>query len=496
MKITKKFSIGLAVVALIASHFLVNINQPQAVQAAKQVSKGKITFIKNDYLYDKFGHKIKVKRNTSPDPFMTDQQGYKIIYTYEDSDFNYYAINKINGQKYYDLGGGNYVNAAVVKDVNQKDTKKGKLVLANKSLIYTAKGKPTGQSLAQNAIVTYYGKVRPTTTMPKYFFYDEDLNKQKQIFYLPTKTINNKQYYALGQNRYLRADNIASIDGHIARYNGVSSATLLATAKTSTLSQHQTNHLLKKGQKIKIDLAVIPRYLDGFEGYSYRLHDYPDEYIDEADITFRNDLPIVDYTALAFNPVTPVTGNSIKLFDFTGNPSGISIQTTNNNSILIDGLFYLWLPSEHKATLFYHFLNYDNPKLINDQTQQPLKQNDLPNNVAAANYSNYFIKASDVQFNNQNKLQVQNTKQQAQNDQVIATNADKSELQKLFMSFENTNKVITQYSDLKANYRNALTNSSQVLRSNKATIAQVNEATWLLETTSKQLISLDFPLGD
>lgn len=495
MKLTKKICIGLMATVLVFSPILLSFNPVQTIQAAKKPAKakGSLTYIEPSYVYNKFGQRIKRKNSNFNGDFILDPQGYVQTFTYEEDNYDYFATRTINGQKYYKVDNGFYVNEAVVKDVNGKDTKKGKLVLKHKAAVYTKKGKRTTQTLPKNSILKYKDKVKSVTAMPKYFFYENDFgwHLDKLIRYLPIHNIKGQQFYALSNNRYIKAANVDSINGHIVRYNGVASATVLTKTKTETVMSRPTSHTLKKGQKIKVDLTVIPWQDDSFEGYMYRLHDYPDEFVDESVILLKKNLPIKLYTDLVFSYVASKNTGNIQLYDFNGKPINQSIKTGDNDQVKVDGLFYIWLPSENKAELFYHYLNQDDKDVVNsDGTKVVVDDtNNLGKPVARLLYGNNFIKASDVNFTGGIELKPVNTAQDAKEDQQIATIADKKELQDLF----NESKVDSIGSH---NYDSALTNASAVLRSDKATVAEVKESMWYLKTTKIQLTSMNFPRGD
>ncbi|MCX8736388.1 hypothetical protein [Lactobacillus sp. B4026] len=58
--------------------------------------------------------------------------------------------------------------------------------------------------------------------------------------------------------------NVGYIDGHVQRYNGVATATVLTESYTTLINYSSSKRALKKGQKIKVNLAVIPYANDGF----------------------------------------------------------------------------------------------------------------------------------------------------------------------------------------------------------------------------------------
>lgn len=258
---------------------------------------------------------------------------------------------------------------------------------------------------------------------------------------------------------------------------------------------------MNKGQRIKVDLAVIP-WAEDFEGYIYRLHDYPDEYVDGHSIKLRNYLPTINYDDLAYSFVKPKSTENVKLYDFSGVPTGINLKNSPQSNLKVDGLIYLWVPSEKKAELFYHFLNpgpyYEN-YVNNDGTKIKQPALDPKTNKLLITTEQKlvaiksFIKASDVEFDRGVKLKPINTPEEAEHDQQVATTADKEALQKLFekekeygFDYDYGRKLLLE------NYDTALINESNVLTSSKATIAELKLAAWLVETTRKQITTLDF----
>lgn len=503
MKLIKKIGISLTAALLALSPLLSTFNYTQIVQAAKKETKKserKVTLITDAPIFNKFGHKIKNNPKNANTDYDSDVNGYR--YVDDETALPYYGAREINGQKYYHLGKGNYVNDAYVKTVNGKNTKIGKLVLSHKSLIYTKSGKSQKRTLATNSVVKYQGEVKESKTKPTFYYskYFKSDN-QEHFYYLPTVKIKNKNYFSLGKNRYILANNVGSIDGYILIYNGVTYATVLQKTNTQTISNNRTKHTLNKGQRIKVDLAVIP-WAEDFEGYIYRLHDYPDEYVDGSFIKLRNYLPTINYDDLAYSFVKPKSTENTKLYDFSGVPTGINLKTSQQSKLKVDGLIYLWVPSEKKAELFYHFLNpgpyYEN--YVNDdgtKIKQPAldpKTNKLLITTEQKLVAiKSFIKASDVEFDGGVKLKPINTPEEAEHDQQVATTADKEAFQKLFekekeygFDYDYGRKLLLE------NYDTALINESNVLTSSKATIAELKLAAWLVETTRKQITTLDF----
>ena len=326
--------------------------------------------------------------------------------------------------------------------------------------------------------------------------YYSGVSEQKTILLLPAgRNSNGKDCYVIGKNRYIRANNVDSIDGYPLMYNGVTYATVLKKMTTQTLTNDSTKHVLKKGQKIKVDLAVEP-WAEDFEGYIYRLHDYPNKYVGQSYIKLRNYLPTSSYSELTFTFVKPQTTADTKFYSLDGTPTGISYRNRNQTPLTTDGLYYLWVPSENKAELFYHYVPYKQDRsyfVNNDGTD--LKEAEIDKNTNKPiettedkiHYSNSFIKVSDVTYAGENKLVPLNSPKDAENDQKVATDKDKQELQRKFEAKKNAQNVKGHDESAVKNYNNALLIASSVLQSPKATIAQVRQALWLLEPIRTQL---------
>ena len=505
MKFLKKVGVGLTALVLTTSLFLPYTTITQTVEAARK-SKGKITLFKNDYVYNQAGNKIKLNGNHSyrvPSDFAVSPTGY-LITDMKSDDFGdhrssqpYYGTKKINGQKFYDLGHNYYVNEANVLKVKRRNVAQGTLTIKRDALVYTKAGKATGKKLRTNSVVKYQGKAKAATKTPKYFYYLRDVARYLQPQSIPTYKIKGKYFYSLGHNRYINAANVGYINGHLVRYNGTSTATVLKNTNSITVNYSAVKRKLKKGQKIKLDLTVIPYQNDGFEGYLYRLHDYPDEYVDENDVKLKKNLPIIDYRDLVYTYVTPVTDNSAELYDTSGKTIGKRIIKPQYSNLTVDGLMYLWVPEENKAELFYHCLNYSDASVIDANQPNPVPNSEptYPAKKQALIYGNNFIKVNDVKYVSGLKLKALNTIEQAENGQKIATGADKQELLTLF----NEGKDLAQnsaYHDLMSNYDCALRNASAMLRSDKATVTQVDEAVWYVKTAKKQLTTMSVPAGD
>ena len=244
MKFFKKIGLGMAATVLTISPLLPSLNHVQTVQAAQKIekaAKSEITLVNDAPVYNQHGHRIKAEKNQDLSTIKVNVNGFCYIPSAAVDNLHFYGTRKINGQKYYNIGQGKYINAGDVNNVDGKSTKTGKLVLNHRSAIYTKTGKLKGKTLPIRAIVSYQGQVKQTESKQKYYFVKSGVPDQNSTYYyLLTKTINGKECYAIGKNRYIRANNVDSIDGYSLMYNGVTYATVLKKTTTQTLTNDST----------------------------------------------------------------------------------------------------------------------------------------------------------------------------------------------------------------------------------------------------------------
>ncbi|WEV70967.1 SLAP domain-containing protein [Lactobacillus sp. ESL0785] len=470
MKLIRKLTIVLLTALLCISPIFTIV--PTQITSAAHVEKDKLGFIGSPYIYKKSGKRYRYYDQIAKNLFTdTDVNGYNYFDgndTTPTTSFTGKTIT-IKGQKYYEIAKNAYIKAANVLTLNGKNIKKGKLTLNHKSKLYTKNGHQTKKELAADSIISYAGKVKKKKTCPKYFYY----TGTNKYAYLPTKRIKGHDYYSLKNHLYVNAQNVGTINGEIARLNGVTYATVIKSSRTQTISNGLTNHKLVKGQKVKIDMAVAP-WAEDFDGYIYHLHNYPKEYIDEGYIKIRNDLPITNYNDMAYTYFKPINGNQITTYKVDGSPTAQALIIKDNNQPTVDAKLYLWVEHDHQAELFYHILHSDS-----DQTADE----------TVPDYSNSFVKASDIKITGGVKLTSLNNAKDAKADNVIATDTNKQELRQLF-----ADNLANAYTDasLRQNYNNALAIAASVIRSTTASRGEVKEATWLLKTTEDQLSELYF----
>ncbi|WEV43856.1 hypothetical protein OZX56_01045 [Lactobacillus sp. ESL0684] len=468
MKKFQKLGMFLAALLLGISPIISTV-QPETVQAKKAI-KYELETIDDPFIYKSNGKRYRYYHEIAgygaPD---INSDGYAYIDSEETGEVTYTGkTKKIKGKKYYQLAKNAYIKAVNVASVNGKNVQKGKLLLNHASQVYNQTGKKTAKVLANNTLVKYVGKIKKTNKMPKYFYYQYlDEGKTEQC-YLPIHRIKGEDFYSLGKNRYIKAINVARIDGYVARYNGVVSAIVRENTSTTSFTGVKALHKLKKGQKIKLDLSFTQDDEDGdYYDTCYRLHDYPNEYIDDWKVKIRNEVPIVNYNDIALRKFTAVSNEPLKLYDNQAVELSKPLTPAKDETVSVDGLFYLWNKTQQKAELYYHVLR---------QTNEQIPATD-PNRLT---FSNGFVKASDIKLDNDYvKLEPVNTEQEAEADQAIATADDKKELLQLFKDGQNN------LTGDNVNYENALANAAKVLNSASATKAEVKEVVWLVKTTKR-----------
>lgn len=194
----------------------------------------------------------------------TDQNGQPHSREYKQGTIlTYHGAPKIiNGSAYYPLGNQTYIAAA---DTNLPS---GPITLQvdRASYIYNRRGKRSSyQGLTKvkpGKAVTYLGQAHNTNRPRKYYslywanyqnHYDSfshDCFMIKQRFYLKYRTIKKHDYFRIGTNAYLNANNVKFIAGKPVYKNGWTTITMKHNART----YDDRNYKLKKGQQFRTKL--------------------------------------------------------------------------------------------------------------------------------------------------------------------------------------------------------------------------------------------------
>ena len=368
-----------------------------------------------------------------------------------------------------------------------KTSSKGMLTLNYNSYFYgkngkrlkTYKGSKRNTVIAKGKKVKYMGNPEQTTELKKHYFAKYTPQSGNTYYWLPYKNINGHDYYRVGKNAYIRADNIGSIDGETMYYRGTTYVTGKNDSHTYDSDMNENDDVVKKGQKVAVDKLVSVEEEDIDTQFYYKIAG-KDEYIygGEADyeynVTPRQNLEVTDFKSptkaqLIFNKDADV-------YTINGTKKDHPYRTTTKGAeATADELLYIWLPDEQKSELFYHLPNVKS----------------YVNSIKKDEYiGEGFVKASDVDVDNDVKLKPVNTEKEAEAGAITASSDDKKELQSL-INDEQTVKAGDPYklseSYLRVSYDQALDAAKQTNASSKASIAEVKQAAWLLDKAAKSL---------
>ena len=123
MKFFKKIGLGIAAAVLTISPLLPSLNHVQTVQAApktQKLAKNRITLVNDAPVYNQYGQRLKARKNGNYSVIEVDVNGFCYVSSFDVDSLDYYGTIMINGQKYYKIGQGEYINDGDVNNVNGK----------------------------------------------------------------------------------------------------------------------------------------------------------------------------------------------------------------------------------------------------------------------------------------------------------------------------------------------------------------------------------------
>jgi hypothetical protein len=483
LKINKKIAAS-SIAALMAISPVISLaqNPTRTVQAAADSNQKTLLLKHNSYVYGSNGKRL------------SKYQGSKKLVFTKGATLNYPGGTSVTnaGGKYYFIGRNGYIKAANATPIdNQAQT--GTLHLNYNTYVYdkngkrlkSYKGSKKNTFLRWGHTVKYTATPEAITNDSKQYYYLNDDNYSQNC--LPYQTINGSQYYSIGNGGYIKAANVDQIDGKTVYTN---EATVTTKALRNYIKSHKNevptrsasdygegSPYLKVGQKVKVD-RVTSMYMGNSADIYYRIKGTTDEFLDSRDITSQPRQPLTIYTKDSY--VTFV--NDAKAYSINGElqTSKNASQTNYRNGENVPAYkeLYIWVPSENKAELFYE---------ISSRT------------FGYVNYVNY-VKASDVKYLSGPRItKPENTPEEAKADAKIASSTDKQALQKLIDqesavkasgdTYTGTNKEI--YLDNLSTYNDILRTAKSVNSSNKSTVAEVKEASWILTKAQQNVINLE-----
>ncbi len=454
---------------------------PQPASAAKK--KGTIKVTSMTSITDKKGKSLEKYRGKSASQLFDEKA--KTV--------NYYGIHYVKETRkrvraYYYIGHGGYVPVDSVILINGKPA----IALNSNSYVYNSKLKRTGKKYKVYQPLIYAGKVKYSSKEGKKDKWSYYSGNTKKPYAIPK--VYKKKYLKIGKNRYIKAVNVFSIRREKLTVKGPITATVKKNMYSFDSRLYETNHLYKKGQKVKLDKCIIPGNGDNAVVY-YRIaktHEYllwgdaaylPETYYES---TYSHDnlkvkqhmdagdfLPgKTEYTAAKDRNV-----KKLQTYDLTG--TAIKGKKILDFNLHVDGQAYLLNPKTKKIELFYHL---QDQHLIGEFFWFETQADD--EDFKATDQYNGFLKASEVK---KTKLPTIISKKTAKTSDQPASASQLTALKKEIAKAEAVQKK-TIYK-LSSSYRRdyldyALSNARKALSGNKG---EVTFAKWLLANSETYL---------
>ena len=490
MKINKKIAVS-SIAALMAISPVLSLasNTTRTVQAASKTFQGAnaLLLTHNAYVYS-----INAKR-------LSTYQGSKKPVLIKGAVIDYPDPGTVTnkGRKYYYLGDKGYIKAGNAKPIVQQ-IEPGTLKLNYNTYVYDKNGKrlksyrgsKKNTHLYKWHSVKYTGTLQPITNDSKQYYCLNDDNYSQS--WLPYQTIKGNQYYSIGAGGYVKAANVDQIDGKKLYTNE-------ATVKVADKKLPNDVKKYEKNQKITVD-GITTRFDDPMWQTLYHIKGAADVLVNKNGIVSglpRQPLKAYsEHSHVAFvrdSDVYDINGNVLPYKSQTINgEKATSAFNTHDVNVPVDESLYIWVPSENKAELFYRLMGIstlNNGYYGNDYEE-------MMNNLDYTKVTSLkYIKAADVKYASGPRItKAENTAADAQADIKVASSADKQALQKL-IDQEQTVEASEPYANVDESYgnrdayKNALKVAKTINSSDKSTIAEVKEATRLLNMTQENLLN-------
>lgn len=369
---------------------------------------------------------------------------------------------RIGNHYYYCVGKNRYIRSSAVAQIDGKNT----LTLDYNSKLYTSRGKKWRlPSLKKDSAYHYYG----------------------------TKTIKGGQYYRVGRNQYIKAANVAALNGNPIYVNETYVTLKRNTTSFNANGDANNTSSYKRGQKVEVDQYIhIPAsYIDDWTAANddapvafYRIKGQKDAYLPKLYVTPRKSMKLVEYSDLHNTYIKLTTTGNMPIYNINGEATSVVMPHAATNVAKrqnVDQLLYLWVAKDNKAELFYHLKS----AYINTPAGNVYRLADVRHYVG-----NGFIKASDAKYASGIKLTPANTQAEAKADAKIASASEKSTLaaeiaRSSQVKDSDAYKLTTR--DQRDSYDEALSDAQKTAQDSKATGVIVKMATWRLQQRASEL---------
>ena len=446
---------------------------------------------------DKKKNTIKVASMTS----ITDKKGNglekyrgksaRLFFDEKAKTVKYYGIHYVkksrnNIKAYYNIGHGGYVPADSAILIDGKPA----IALNSNSYVYNSKLKRTGKKYKVYQPLIYAGKVKYSSKESKKDKWSYYSGNTKKPYAIPK--VYKKKYLKIGKNRYIKAVNVFSIRREKLHVKGPITATVKQNMYSFDSRLYETNHLYKKGQKVKLDKCISAdntlfyyRIAKTHEYLFWGGTDYWDDTYEAS--TFFNDSKLKVKQHMDASDFLPGKteyavakdrkAKKLQTYDMTG--TAIKGKKILNLFVHVDGQAYLLNPQTKKIELFYHL---QDQHLIGEFFWFETQADD--EDFKATDQYNGFLKASEVK---KAKLPTIISKKAAKTSDQPASASQLAALKKEIAKAEAVQKK-TIYK-LSSSYRRdyldyALSNAQKALSDNKG---EVTFTKWLLANSETYL---------
>lgn len=371
---------------------------------------------------------------------------------------------RIGKHYYYCVGKNRYIRSSNVGQIDGKST----LTLDYNSKLYNNRGRKWRlPSLKKNNAYRYYG----------------------------TKTIKGVKYYRVGRNQYIKAANVAALNGNQI-YVDQTYVTLKRNTTSFTADGDANNtSSYKRGQKVSVDQYIyIPASYDDdwtaanddYPVAFYRIKGQKDAYLPQLYVTARKAMKPVYYADLHNTFITLTATGDMPIYNVNGEATSVVMPHASTNvsrSQNVDRLMYLWVAKDNQAELFYHLKSAE----INTPAGDVYRLIDVRHRM---DMGNGFVKASDAKYTSGIKLTPVNTKAEAEADAKVATASEKSALtaeiaKSSQVKASDAYKLTTR--DKREAYDYALSDAQKIAQDSSATGAAVKIVTWSLQQRASEL---------
>lgn len=455
---------------------------PQPASAAKK--KGTIKVTSMTTVTDKKGNSLEKYRGKSADQLFGEKA--KTV--------NYYGIRYVKESSksiraYYDIGHGGYVPADSAILINGKPA----IALNSNSYVYNSKLKRTGKKYKVYQPLIYAGKVKYSKKEGKKDKWSYYSGNTKKPYAIPK--VYKKKYLKIGKNRYIKAVNVFSIKREKLTIKGPITATVKKNMYSFDSRLYETNHLYKKGQKVKLDKCISAGSADNtlfyyrvaktheylfWGGTDYWAETYEESTLfDDSNLKIKQHMGADDFLPgkTEYAVAKDRKAKKLQTYDLTG--TAIKGKKISNLFVHVDGQAYLLNPKTKKIELFYHL---QDQHLIGEFFPFETQADD--EDFKATDQYNGFLKASEVK---KAKLPTIISKKAAKTSDQPASASQLAALKKEIAKAEAGQKK-TIYK-LSSSYRRdyldyALSNAQKALSGNKG---EVTFAKWLLANSETYL---------